>query len=55
MNNDEIKNLIKAEKEQLKAFLKMAEKFQFSDDVVEKQINFYLEKLTELKRKLKEE
>jgi hypothetical protein len=53
MNNDEIKKLIETEKEQMIAFLKMAKKFHLSDTIVEKQINFYLEKITMLKQQLK--
>lgn len=54
MDNNEIKKLIEAEKEQLIAFLKLAGKFQLSQDEIEKQTNFYLEKIIELKQKLKE-
>lgn len=55
MDNEEIKKLLEAEKEQLIAFLKLAEKFQLSQAEIEKQTDFYLEKITELKQKLKEE
>jgi len=53
MNNEEIKEQIEAEKKQLEAFLKIAKKFQLDEKEVEAQINFYLEKITELKKKLK--
>lgn len=55
MDNNEIKKLVEAEKEQLIAFFKLAEKFQLSQEEIEKQTDFYFEKITELKRKLKEE
>ncbi|HRP54567.1 hypothetical protein [Agriterribacter sp.] len=53
MDNNEIEKLIESEKEQLTAFLKLAEKFQISEEEIEKQINFYLEKISELKQRLK--
>jgi hypothetical protein len=54
VNNSELKQLIEDEKRQLDAYLKIVKKFKFDDKEVEKQINFYLEKLFELMQKIKE-
>lgn len=52
MNKKEIKKQIEDEKTQLQAYLKLAEKFKLPEDEIEKQINFYLEKIAELIKKL---
>lgn len=53
MDNKEIERLIEEEKEQLALFLKAAKKFGISDTEIEKQINFYLDRINELKNKIK--
>lgn len=52
MNKNEIKSQLEAEKQQLAAFLKLAKKFELPAGEIEKQVNFYLDKIAELKRKL---
>jgi len=51
MNNDDIRKELEAEKLALAAFLKMAKKFKLPSDEIEKQVNFYLEKINELLKK----
>ena len=53
MDNKEIKRLIGFEEKQLVAFLKITEKADISKGEIEKQINFYLDKINELKKELK--
>ena len=53
MDNKEIKELIENEEKQLAAFLKIAEKAGLSKAEIEKQINFYLDKINELKKEQK--
>lgn len=53
MDSKEIKKLIADEERQLVAFLKIAEKAGLSKEEIEKQINFYLDKINELKKELK--
>jgi len=53
MDNREIKKWLNEEKKQLVSFLKIAAKIGLSDSEIEKQINFYLDKINELKKKIK--
>lgn len=53
MDSKEIEKLIGDEEKQLSAFLKIAEKAGLSKTQIEKQINFYLDKINELKKELK--
>lgn len=53
MDNKEIRKLLDEEKKQLVSFLKIAGKIGLPDSEIEKQINFYLDKINELKKKIK--
>ncbi len=53
MTSKEIEDLIKSEKQQLEAFLKISKQFKLPPEVVEQQINLYLDKIAELLKKLK--
>ena len=52
MDNSEIEKLIKEEKEQMALFLKAAKRFGLPDQEIERQINFYLDRINELKNKM---
>lgn len=53
MDNNETKKLIEEEKKQLVSFLKIAKKAGLTDAEIEKQTNFFLDKINELKNELK--
>jgi len=53
MDKREIKSLIEAEKAEFHLFLKLSKKLHLSEEEIEKQTDFYLDKLNELKEKLK--
>ena len=55
MRNDskEIKELIAEEKKQLTSFLRIAKKMKLTREEIEKQLNFFLDKINELKKQQK--
>jgi hypothetical protein len=53
MDAKEIKKLIELEKKKLNDFLKLIQLFELSEKEKEEQINFSLDRINELKQKLK--
>jgi len=53
MDNKEIKKLLDEEKKKMILFMKASKKTGLADIEIEKQINFYLDKINELKNKIK--
>lgn len=50
MDSKEIKELIAEEKKQIAFFIKIAKESGLKDAEIEKQVNFYLDKINELKK-----
>lgn len=53
MDNKEIKELIAEEKKHLTSFLRIAKKMKLTREKIEKQLNFFLDKINELKKQQK--
>lgn len=53
MDTEEIKRKIEEEKRELSFFLRLVRKYKLDKNDVEKQVNFYLERIYELMQRLK--